>query len=94
MSLPLPAFMTRRKETAMPETTAPAETKWKIHMRFLTQGGATVIVCGSGGSVEDHGWRCLGCDATDNGVGWWLRSARDQANAHAANCRALPKPGE
>lgn len=39
----LPAFLARRKDTAMPETTTPAEkTADDVVMRFLTQGGATV----------------------------------------------------
>ncbi|MFD7705653.1 hypothetical protein [Streptomyces sp. NPDC059786] len=91
--LTLPPFRFRRKETAMPETAAPTKTEPNILMRFLTQGGATVVVTGSGRYVEDNGWRCLGCGGSDNGVGWGLGRVRDQANAHAKDCQSMPKPG-
>ncbi|MBZ6290378.1 hypothetical protein KVH30_02170 [Streptomyces olivaceus] len=91
----LPAFLARRKETVVPETTpAPAEAKSNVLMRFLTQGGATVIVTGSGNyGAEDNHWMCLGCNETDNGIGRWDWDARDQANGHASTCRAMPKSG-
>ncbi|QCX81231.1 hypothetical protein C9F11_38240 [Streptomyces sp. YIM 121038] len=86
-------FPKRRKEIAMTETAAPADTHPNALMRFLAQGGATVIVTGSGRyGDEDHHWKCLGCDATDNGIGRYDWDARDQANGHATVCRAMPKP--
>jgi S-adenosylhomocysteine hydrolase len=90
----LPAFLARRKETTVSQTTpAPATTKNNVLMRFLTQGGAEVHVTGSGRyGAEDHHWMCLGCSETDNGIGRWDWDARQQANGHAANCRAMPKP--
>jgi len=94
--LSLPAFLTRRREdTPMTETTAPAEASSDVLMRFATQGGATVIVTGSGRyAAEDHYWKCLGCNDGSRPAGgrydWW---ARDAANEHATNCRSMPKPG-
>lgn len=53
--MPLPAFLTRRKETPMPETpTAPAPWPEGVIARYLTVCGATVDVTGRSG-------RCLGC---------------------------------
>jgi hypothetical protein len=93
--LTLPAFLIRRREdTSMPETTiTPAATEPNVLMRFLTQGGATVIVTGSGDyGSEDNRWKCLGCNDKDSGIGNWEWRARDAANAHAEKCRAMPKP--
>lgn len=98
--LSLPAFLTRRREdTPMPETETTAPL-----MRFLTQGGAQVHVTRIGtytvrgasghcwGEHEDH-WTCHGCD---QGIGshkrFTPRDIRDQANEHANDCRAMPKP--
>lgn len=91
--LALPAFLTRRKDTPMPETT-PASISDNIAMRFLTQGGAEVHVTASGRHVDkDHHWKCQGCDDS-NGKSFPLCywEARSEANAHAAACRAMPKP--
>jgi hypothetical protein len=92
--LALPALFARRKETAVPETTtAPTRTQPNVLMRFLTQGGATVEV--SKKTKRDrvvYPYLCLGCAyGFDNysSVG----PARDEANAHAEKCRAMPKPG-
>lgn len=81
------AFLTRRKETTVPETTTTApETADDVVMRFLTHGGAEVHV------LRDRlGIRCQGCDherASHSAIGY----ARDNANDHAAACRAMPKP--
>jgi hypothetical protein len=52
-------------------------------------------------AVDGYGWYCLGCDANSNGETIWdeqgylpnrQRDARNGANAHASECRALPKP--
>ncbi|ARX81546.1 hypothetical protein SMD44_00944 [Streptomyces alboflavus] len=92
--LALPPFLTRRKEAAMPETTVePDKTGPNVLMRFLTQGGAIVVVTGSGlYGLEDNHWKCLGCDDTDNVIGRYDWDARDKANDHATHCRAMPKP--
>lgn len=92
------AFLARRKDTPMNDTTetttTPApQTSSDVLMRFLTQGGATVVVTGSGRyGAEDHHWTCLGCGADSSGIGFWDWDARQQANDHAATCRAMPKP--
>ncbi|MEG8275749.1 hypothetical protein [Streptomyces sp. AHA2] len=88
------AFLTRRKDNPMAETvTATEKPANDVLMRFLTQGGAEVHVTGSGRyGAEDHHWMCLGCSETDNGIGRWDWDARQQANGHATNCRAMPKP--
>lgn len=94
--MPLPAFMTRHKETVVPETTASTKTESDVLMRFLTQGGATVVVTGSGHyAAEDNRWKCLGCDqgADRYSTGRYIGIARDDANRHAGKCRAMPKPG-
>jgi hypothetical protein len=94
MPITLPAFLTRHKESPVSETTAPAENGPNVLMRFLTLGGAIAIVTGSGSyGAEDCHWKCLGCDDTDNGIPRWGWNARDAANAHAGQCRAMPKPG-
>jgi hypothetical protein len=92
----LPAFLTRRREdTPMPDTTdtQTSQQATDVLMRFLTQGGAEVHVTTSGRHVDkDHHWKCQGCD-DNNGKSlplyYW--EARNDANAHAAGCRAMPK---
>jgi hypothetical protein len=47
-------------------------------------------------------WRCLGCDDIGGGGKYGLgdrhfdeyqpQQSRDEANQHATNCRAMPKP--
>lgn len=86
--LTLPPFLTRRKETVEPDLAEPNAV-----MRFLTQGGATVTVTGSGRHSENHHWKCLGCGDTDNGIGRYDWDARNEANAHAVNFRCMPKAG-
>lgn len=78
------AFLTRRKETPMPETTTTAQKTDRVAMRFLTHGGAEVHVTAKGLVT------CLGCDYTHN----WSSTvyARGDANEHAADCRSMPKP--
>lgn len=89
------AFLTRSKNTT---DQIPAETNKpdsNVLMRFLTQGGATVIVTGSGHyGAEDCKWKCLGCGDADSNraVARWAWDARDKANDHATGCRAMPKP--
>lgn len=91
----LPPFMTRRKETVMPETvtTAPAETEPHVLMRFLNQGGAMVELRKERKRDRTvYPYLCLGCDDEfDNYSSIW--NARDEANKHAEKCRAMPKPG-
>ncbi|WP_108990426.1 hypothetical protein [Streptomyces coelicoflavus] len=87
------AFLTRRKETTVPETTpAPAEAKSNVLMRFLTQGGATVELrkeAKPGRLV--YPYLCLGCDYEFDNYDSIVH-ARGEANEHAATCRAMPKP--
>ena len=87
------AFLTRRKDTTVTDT-APEATQSDILMRFLTHGGAEVHVTGSGRyGAQDNHWKCQGCDDSNKETfplyDW---DARDKANAHAADCRAMPKP--
>lgn len=52
--------------------------------------------------VDGYNWRCLGCDKQGNARAYSTLSepylpmeddkARDDANKHAATCRAMPKP--
>ena len=59
--------------------------------RYLTTGGATVDINQRGLS------RCAGC-GSDNRARWFGGNgttealARDWAQAHAEDCRAMPKP--
>jgi hypothetical protein len=89
------------REAAQTDTTAA----WPEGiMRFLTQGGAEVHVTENGTfehrgfsniafKVTNHRWKCLGCGGNSD---FYTRldesDARDKANAHAAACRALPRP--
>ena len=91
------AFLTRRRDTPAPATAptteAPAQPADNVLMRFLTHGGATVTVTGSGRyGAEDCRWKCLGCGASDERVPRYDWLAREKANGHAAACRAMPKP--
>ena len=94
----LPAFLIRRREDTTPRpetTTTPQQADDGILMRFLTQGGATVIVTGSGRyGAEDCRWKCLGCGDTDRNraVARYDWDARNKANDHATDCRAMSKP--
>ncbi|MEU5742048.1 hypothetical protein ABZ784_29155 [Streptomyces tendae] len=87
------AFLTRRKETAVPETTtAPVAPKSNVLMRFLTQGGATVELrkeAKRGRLV--YPYLCMGCDYEFDNYSS-IVDARGEANEHAASCRAMPKP--
>lgn len=97
----LPTFLTRRREgTTMTDATiteateTPTTVAGNILMRFLTQGGATVVVTGSGKyAAKDCHWKCLGCGNENNkkfpAYDW---SARNEANEHATDCRSMPKP--
>jgi hypothetical protein len=90
------AFLNRRpaanqqSEPALPEESEKPTDN--VLMRFLTQGGAQVHVTGSGRYVEDNNWKCLGCNDGSGGHGRHDWIARDAANEHATNCRAMPKP--
>ncbi|MBD0743555.1 hypothetical protein [Streptomyces sp. CBMA152] len=85
----LPAFLTRRRgETPMPETTT--ETTNTVVMRFRTRGGAVVEVSKTYRTGR-YAYRCLGCDYDNDSSR--VIYARDDANAHAAACWSMPKPG-
>lgn len=59
-------------------------------MRFLTLGGAEVVVVPVQETYYSHAWECLGCDRDDQCLKLYI--ARDAANEHAGECRAMPKP--
>ena len=61
-------------------------------MRFLTLGGAEVVVMPCPSESYPFTWTCLGCDADGGRFLRWLSDARDTANEHAGECRAMPKP--
>ncbi|MGW2861914.1 hypothetical protein [Streptomyces sp. NPDC001205] len=120
----LPAFLRRREDSPVPETTtapaAPAPAAEAPLMRFLTQGGAVVelrshrfrtrytaqgrpFVSDKYREVNGFTWKCLGCDRRGSGGRGPFSEgepylpgedgqARDDANKHAAACRAMPKP--
>lgn len=87
------AFLTRRKDPTMTATTAQTEkTTDDVVMRFLTQGGATVeLRKGSKPGRLVYPYLCLGCDYEFDNYDSIVH-ARTEANEHAANCRAMPKP--
>jgi hypothetical protein len=72
--------------------------------RVRTRAGAGRYLLPDGKTRSSQGfnWRCLGCEATGGGGRYGLgdghfdecqqREARDEANAHAEKCRAMPKP--
>ncbi|GGU12560.1 hypothetical protein [Streptomyces lateritius] len=97
MSL-LTFFTRRNKEPDTPEPdmplvpTAPAHEATnspKVLMRFLTHGGAAVEVYEPAESPK-YTLRCLGCDYDFSST--TSTYVREDANAHASNCRAMPKP--
>jgi len=91
----LRTLFTRRPST--PADAAPTQpVDDGVLIRFRTQGGATVLVAGSGDrrDTNGHHWKCYGCGDTDDWrylSGRSLSTTRGVANTHAANCRAMPK---
>lgn len=80
--------------TAEPQTTpTPRTDPWPqgVIARYATVGGATVDLFQDGtsrGYIDST--TCLGCDWRE---GWTkLEFARQEAQAHAEKCRALPRP--
>ena len=69
-----------------------------------TMPGNSVQLMPNNETRISHGfnWRCLGCDAIGGGGKYGLNErhfdeyrpneSRTEANEHAANCRAMPKP--
>jgi hypothetical protein len=67
-----------------------------IVMRFQTLGGATVIVTKETPRRDapdlDHRWVCEGCPSGTYETDRLTESrARDLANEHAGQCRAMPR---
>lgn len=72
--------------------------------RVRTLPGSSVQLMPNGETRISHGfnWHCLGCDAIGGGGRYGLgdrhfderhpNESRDEANAHAEKCRAMPKP--
>lgn len=81
----------RTAPDARPEPEAADQRSAPV-MRFLALGGAEVIITALPPRSRDlsHRWTCLGCDAF--GEFSSLRWTRDDANKHASECRAMPKP--
>jgi hypothetical protein len=82
----------------------PSLDPWEgIFARYLTVAGATVDLIGPDEDGNFHG-QCRGCSTvirsqdntglaeTDELYVDPVKSARDQAQAHAEKCRALPRP--
>jgi len=62
-----------------------------LQIRFITLGGVYVDVTGSGHSSSKHRWDCRGCkDSSDCPKEDYLFRIRQDANDHAAVCRAIP----
>lgn len=62
-----------------------------LQMRFVTVDGSYVDVTGSGHPYDDNRWKCHGCkDGDDIYQHHYLFEARNTANTHANNCRAIP----
>jgi hypothetical protein len=92
-----------RKDTPMPTTEQPATVADDVVMRFLTQGGAIVQVteehrttwwnkADPTGKETVYPFQCLGCGYDfDNYTS--VITARAEANQHATECRAMPRPG-
>lgn len=74
---------------------SPRTEPWPdgVEARYLTVGGATVDI-----DKRAH-WRCNGCHGTSVGAytgpfgdAFTLGDIREQSQAHAEKCRALPRP--
>jgi TPP-dependent indolepyruvate ferredoxin oxidoreductase alpha subunit len=85
-------------DRTQPQPAQPSPAPWPegVIARYLTVGGvadpnATVDITDKG---EDTYWRydtaCAGCPHADMFTD--LDDARDDAQAHAERCRALPRP--
>ncbi|MEU3774228.1 hypothetical protein AB0F11_13670 [Streptomyces sp. NPDC032472] len=62
-----------------------------LQIRYVTVGGTYLDVTGTGSIHKNHRWHCHGCqDGNDIYDQHRLSQARDQANTHANNCRAIP----
>jgi hypothetical protein len=65
----------------------------EVRMRFVTLGGATVVVTRHPDhpAQRDHRWQCKGC-LRGSDTAWLLSEddARSQANGHAGHCRSMP----
>lgn len=59
-----------------------------VTARYLTVGGATVDLTGTG---ERTYVRCTGC-GFGKGLWWAEEYARERAQGHAETCRAMPRP--
>jgi hypothetical protein len=79
----------------------------ELHQQTRTvnwQYGQPGYLIGNGETRVSNGynWRCLGCDSIGGGGRYGmgarhfdegqLPECRDEANAHATTCRAMPKP--
>jgi hypothetical protein len=87
-------FRRPRQESTLPpepDLSPPADT---VVMRFLTRGGATVVVVERERPKygERFGWVCLGCETIGPSAEEVAGYVRDRANRHAGECRAMPQP--
>lgn len=72
--------------------TAAQATKAALLMRFATLGGAVVEVTHyrTASGADRYYERCRGCGWSHDDID--ERCARNSANAHAGECRAMPAP--
>lgn len=79
---------------------AGPQTETTVVMRFATAGGAIVFLTrhevprpAPGNDTHDCSWKCSGClqgSGTDQYNLHSMGYARDEANRHAGQCRAMP----
>ncbi|MGW8679619.1 hypothetical protein ACWGNN_00870 [Streptomyces sp. NPDC055817] len=86
--------------SSVAQTSAFAEP-WPADViaRYLTVGGATVDIKERQAGWRSEHWFCLGCASTSRGAytgpfgdPFRLADIRRQAQGHAEECRALPRP--
>ncbi|NUT24322.1 MAG: hypothetical protein HOV77_34650 [Hamadaea sp.] len=87
--------------TAQTATLSPFAESWPegVIARYVTVGGATVDIEEIREGWKSPHWRCHGCAGTSRGAytgpfgdPFTLSEIREQAQAHAEKCRALPRP--
>ncbi|MFD5786707.1 hypothetical protein ACFWH1_08720 [Streptomyces sp. NPDC127037] len=74
--------------TTLSAFTEPDRPK-NLQIRFITVGGSFVDVVGFGENFKNR-WKCHGCQASSQfPEADYLSCIRQQANEHAAACRAI-----
>lgn len=65
------------------------ETAQPVHSRYVTLGGAVVVMRADASNGRRFSWQCEGCQEKAP-VATYEEPTRDKANAHAGACRSMP----